>query len=82
MNYTKECNITKEKLKDNENLFKGKNYRLFVVLESRLCGFTLSKISTAFGLTTERIRQMEAKAVEILRVFGKLSTGKFAKEKR
>jgi DNA-directed RNA polymerase alpha subunit len=67
-NATKDNNITAEKIQNKLHLFnKGKNSRIPELLYMRLNGITLREIGEHFLVTQGRIRQMEAKGIEILR---------------
>lgn len=72
MNYTKESNITIGELEENFSTEKQSRQKLVLLL--RLEGKTLEEIGNTIGVTRERVRQMEAKGVEIVRhkVFPKI----------
>ena len=65
MNSTQKNLITTEKI--NKNLWIINNYRYLTVLQERLKGTTLKQLGVLLGVTQERIRQMEAKALEHIR---------------
>lgn len=71
MNYSIESGLTPEKVeKADFSIINGRKQpndrinRLKKVVLMRLKGKTLNQIAVDLGVTTERIRQMEAKAVE------------------
>lgn len=71
MNYTKESDITEKdfQLLENYNKVYRKGsvfYRFPDVLKMRKEGKTLEQVARFFGVTRERVRQMEAKAIAII----------------
>lgn len=72
MNYTKENKITVEMVGEYRNLFSKKDERLPDVLVFRAQDRTLKEIAILMGVTKERVRQMEAKAVELMRYYHKI----------
>ena len=74
MNYTKKNNITQEEIKwFDENRLKFKRYRnskVFIrladILRYRLMEKSFEEIGKVYSVTGTRVRQMEAKAIEII----------------
>ena len=71
MNYTIESKITEDEIKKlDERFIKNKNRgskRIPSILRFRLEGKSLEFIATLFEVTRERIRQQEARGVEIIK---------------
>lgn len=64
MNATIEAKITPEKIQEKLSRFKrGKTNRIPEILYMRLNNLTLDEIAKNFGVTRERIRQMESKGI-------------------
>lgn len=76
MNYTRESKITDEEIEWLEKKYAAffhKSsifYKFPLILQHRLLGKSLQDIAYIYNVTKERIRQVEAKAVEIIK-YGK-----------
>ena len=74
MNYTKESEITldeiillKAKWLKGYNIYSFSMQRMPNILYQRLHGRSLKDIANHFGIQRERVRQQEAKAIEIIK---------------